>query len=69
MVREWLQQWYVSGRRLGISNMVVVLTEEEAYREVRRRIGDRALLFTDLTPLLASERWQKTEVNGGLKGE
>lgn len=63
MVEEWLQQWYVSGRRLGLSNMVVVLTEDEAYREVRRRIGDRALLFTDVAPLLSSERWQTTEVN------
>jgi len=68
MVTEWLQQWYVSGRRLGISNMVVVLTDKKAYREVRRRIGDRALLFTDIAPLLASERWQKTGVNTELKG-
>jgi len=48
--------------------MVVVLTDEEAYREVEMRIGDRALLFTDVAPLLASRRWQKTKVIGELKG-
>jgi len=63
MTEEWLQQWYVSGRRLGISNMVVILTDREAYGRVREQIGDRALLFTDVAPLLASERWKKKESN------
>jgi len=59
MAGEWLQQWYMSARLNGIANIVVIVTNEQAYRWVSERIGERAILFTDIAPLLDDEkRWE-----------
>lgn len=64
MAIEWLQQWYVSARRVGIENLIVVATDTEAYDWIYARIGDRVIHVQDITPLLSSTRWQR-----GKKGE
>lgn len=64
MAGEWLQQWYMSARLIGIANIIVVVTNEEAYAWVSERIGERAILFTDIAPLLDDEkRWEYRNKN------
>jgi hypothetical protein len=58
MASEWLQQWYVSGRRAGIINAVVIATDSEAFEWIEQRIGDHVIHVKDIVPLLKSKRWK-----------
>ena len=59
MAVEWLQQWYVSARRSGIDNVVVIATDSEAFTWMYERIGERAIHIRDITPLVEGARWNK----------
>ena len=61
MAIEWLQQWYVSARRNGIENLVVIATDEEAYYWIHERIGERAISAQGLIPLLSADRWSNAD--------
>ena len=43
MAMQWLQQWYVSARKVGINNIVVIATDLEAYNWIRARVGNRVI--------------------------
>lgn len=57
MAKEWLQQWYVSARRVGITNLLVIATDTETYEWAQVRIGRHVLQVEELVPLLQSDRW------------
>ena len=67
MAKEWLQQWYVSARRLGIENLFVIATDKEAFWWIRGRIGKQVILVDDLVPLLTSNRWVTKKVQNGTQ--
>jgi len=58
MAAEWLQQWYVSAKRAGIHNLLVIATDAQAYRWAQERVGNRAISVDQITPLLNSTRWK-----------
>lgn len=57
MAKEWLQQWYISARRVGLDNIIVIATSEEAYKWIFDRVGRRVLLLDDFVSQLKSSRW------------
>lgn len=61
MAVEWLQQWYVSARRVGIANIFVVATDNSTYDWVQPHLGRRVLNIGDLIPLLRSDRWRENQ--------
>ena len=61
MAIEWLQQWYVSARRSGIENLVVIATDEEAYDWIHKRIGERAISAQGLISLLDADPWSNAD--------
>lgn len=67
MAKEWLQQWYMSARRVGITNLLVIATDIETFEWVQVRIGRHVLNVEELVPLLQSDRWgeKKNHSNPG----
>ena len=57
MAREWLQQWYISARRVGITNILVIATDTETYDWVQVRVEGYVVHAEELSPLLQSNRW------------
>ena len=57
MAVEWLQQWYVSARRAGVHNILVVATDREAHEWIFEKVGDRAIDASSWEMLTDSKRW------------
>lgn len=57
MAFEWLQQWYVSARKAGVHNILVIATDREAYEWIFDNVGDRAVDASSWKMLSASKRW------------
>jgi len=64
MAMEWLQQWYISARRAGIHNLIVIAADSDSYKWVYKRIGNRVINAADMIPLLQSDRWHTNHVLG-----
>jgi hypothetical protein len=67
MAKVWLQQWYVSARRAGVSNSMVVATDSETYSWIFERIGERVVHVDELVPLLDSDRWKSQRLKTGVE--
>lgn len=65
MALQWLQQWYVSAKRIGIGNIMVIATDSEAFNWIRERLDDQVIHVRDVSSMLKSNRWNKKKKLSG----